>query len=151
MTAIRRATLADAEGAAAAFTASFASMAFVPKLHGAEKDRGFVRGLIADKETWVAERDGRVIGLACWHDGWLEQLYVDPAHHGLRTRVAPRGERHDPVDAGIGECVVARCQRGLRRIPVAPGRTGQSCRGTRRAAAPRPGSALRLPARSPSR
>ena len=78
---VRRATLGDAEIAARVFTASFASMRFVPKIHSTEEDRAFVRGLIANKETWLAEHDGAVIGLACWHDGWLEQLYVDPAHH----------------------------------------------------------------------
>jgi len=78
---VRRATLADAEDAARVFTAAFASMRFVPKIHSAEEDRVFVRGLIAGKEVWLAERDGRMIGLACWYDGWLEQLYVDPAHH----------------------------------------------------------------------
>ncbi len=78
---IRRATPADAEAAAAVFTASFASMRFVPKLHTADEDRAFLRGLIAQKEVWFAIRDGTVAGLACWHDGWLEQLYVDPRHH----------------------------------------------------------------------
>ena len=78
---VRRATIADADRAAKVFTASFAGMGFVPKIHDAEEDRVFVRGLIANKEVWLAERDGLIVGLACWHDGWLEQLYVDPAHH----------------------------------------------------------------------
>lgn len=79
--AIRRAEPVDAEAAAAVFTASFASMRFVAKIHDAEEDREFVRSLIANKEVWLAERDGQIVGLACWHDGWLEQLYVDPLHH----------------------------------------------------------------------
>jgi GNAT superfamily N-acetyltransferase len=78
---VRRATRADAEDAARAFTAAFASMRFVPKLHDAAEDREFVRGLIEEKEVWVAEDKGCILGLACWHDSWLEQLYVDPAHH----------------------------------------------------------------------
>jgi GNAT superfamily N-acetyltransferase len=36
----------------------------------------------------LGEKDGRVTGLACWHDGWLEQLYVDPARHGRGTGTA---------------------------------------------------------------
>lgn len=85
---VRRATTADAEAAARVFTASFASMTFVPKIHTSEEDRAFVRDLIADKEVWVAEHDNRILGLACWHDGWLEQLYVDPAHHNGGTGTA---------------------------------------------------------------
>jgi ribosomal protein S18 acetylase RimI-like enzyme len=80
--AVRRATLADAEDAAAVFSAAFAGMTFVPKLHSDTEDGVFVRGLIADKETWVAVESGRIAGLAVHHDGWLEQLYVHPAHQG---------------------------------------------------------------------
>jgi len=84
-TTIRRATAADAEEAAAAFTASFASMTFVPKLHTADEDRVFVRNLIAEKETWVAERNGHIVGLACIDGGWLEHLYVHPSRHNTGT------------------------------------------------------------------
>jgi putative acetyltransferase len=80
--AVRRATPADAAEAAAVFSASFAGMTFVPKLHGEAEDRVFVRGLIADKETWLAVENGLIRGLAAHHDGWLEQLYVHPDHHG---------------------------------------------------------------------
>lgn len=81
MILVRRGALADADETAAVFTAAFASMAFVPKLHDAEEDRAFVRSLVAGKEVWVAVGDGRILGMACWHEGWLEQLYVDPLRH----------------------------------------------------------------------
>ena len=84
-TTIRRARPDDAEEAAAAFSASFRSMTFVPKMHSDAEDRDFVRGLIANKETWVAEREGHVVGLACVDGGWLEQLYVHPARHNTGT------------------------------------------------------------------
>lgn len=80
-TAIRRATLADAGETAAVFSAAFRSMTFVPKIHTDEEDRAFVAGLIAGKECWVAEGDGRIVGFACFHNGWLEQLYVHPSQH----------------------------------------------------------------------
>ncbi|HEY4943377.1 MAG TPA: GNAT family N-acetyltransferase [Rhizomicrobium sp.] len=84
-TSIRRATLDDAEETAAVFIAAFKSMTFVPKLHGEDEDRVFVRGLIADKETWVAARNGRIVGLACIDGGWLEHLYVHPSRHNTGT------------------------------------------------------------------
>jgi GNAT superfamily N-acetyltransferase len=84
-TFVRRATPADAEEAAAVFTASFASMTFVPKLHTAEEDKVFVRTLIDTKETWVAEREGRITGIAAIDGGWLEQLYVHPSRHNSGT------------------------------------------------------------------
>lgn len=95
---VRRATLADADGAATVFTASFASMRFVPKLHSAQEDREFVRRLVAEKEVWLATRDGGILGLACHHDGWLEQLYVHPLHHdrGIGTALLERVMREHP-------------------------------------------------------
>jgi GNAT superfamily N-acetyltransferase len=79
---IRRASLIDAEEAAAVFSASFGSMDFVPKLHSGDEDRAFVRGLIANKETWLALVDGRIVGLACLDGDWLAHLYVHPDHQG---------------------------------------------------------------------
>src|ERR1051326_9621525 len=95
---IRRAVPADADETAGGFSAAFRSMRFVPKIHSDEEDRGFVRGLIANKECWVAVRDGRILGLACLHNGWLEQLYVDPAHHntGVGTLLLQGGTREHP-------------------------------------------------------
>jgi GNAT superfamily N-acetyltransferase len=95
---IRRATLADAEETAAVFSAAFRSMTFVPKMHSDEEDRSFVRGLIADKECWVVEREGRILGLACLHQGWLEQLYVHPSQHnrGVGTLLLQRAMREHP-------------------------------------------------------
>lgn len=78
---IRRATAADAHEAAAAFSASFLSMTFVPKMHSDAEDLAFIRQLISHKECWIAEFEGRVIGIACYNAGWLEQLYVAPPYH----------------------------------------------------------------------
>ena len=84
-TTVRRATPADTDEAAAVYTAGFASMTFVPKLHTADEDREFVRNLIDTKETWVAERDGHITGIATIDGGWLEQLYVHPSRHNSGT------------------------------------------------------------------
>lgn len=77
---IRRAGLADVDETASVFSAAFKGMDFVRKIHSDEEDRVFVRGLIADKEVWIALLDGRVAGMMCLHGDWLEQLYVHPDH-----------------------------------------------------------------------
>lgn len=78
---IRRASANDAIETAAVFTAAFASMPFVPKIHSADEDRAFIAGLIQQAEVWLAIRDARVIGLACLDGDWLAQLYVRPDFH----------------------------------------------------------------------
>ena len=77
---IRRAGLADTDETTAVFSASFKSMPGIPKIHSDEEDRAFIRGLIANKETWVALRDGHIAGLACLDGDWLAHLYVHPDH-----------------------------------------------------------------------
>lgn len=89
---------ADVDGAAKAFSASFRSMTFVRKMHSDAEDLVFVRGLILQKECWVAEGSSQILGIACYHDGWLEQLYVNPAHHneGAGTLLLHRVMREHP-------------------------------------------------------
>jgi len=79
---IRRAAPPDTADAAAVFSAAFRSMEGVPKLHSDDEDRVFVRGLIANKEMWLALVDGRIAGLACLDGDWLAHLYVHPDHQG---------------------------------------------------------------------
>ena len=96
--AIRRATKNDAEDVAAVFSAALKSMAFFPKLHSDEEDRAFVRAFIEGCETWIALRDGRVIGLACIEGDRLAHLYVDPAQHdrGAGTALLERVKHKRP-------------------------------------------------------
>jgi len=43
------------------------------------QDLAFFRDVIAEKcEVWLAARGGEVLGLLALHDGFVEQLYVDP-------------------------------------------------------------------------
>lgn len=84
-TTIRRATNADAEGVADVFIAARATMTYLPALHSDAETRAFVGRLVAEEETWVAERDGKVVGLAVIDGGWLEHLYVHPSRFGTGT------------------------------------------------------------------
>lgn len=84
-TSIRRATNADAPAVGDVFLAARATMTYLPRLHTDDETRGHFAGLVRDKETWVAERDGKVVGFAVIDGGWLEHLYVHPSRFNSGT------------------------------------------------------------------
>ena len=110
---IRRATSADCEETAAMFSRSLRSMPFFPKLHSDEEDRAFVRRFIENDETWIALRDGRIVGVACLEGDMLAHLYVDPEHRNCGVGAAllghvksrrPRGFELWTFQANAGAC-----------------------------------------------
>ncbi len=84
-TTIRRATNADAQAVADVFLAARATMTYLPQLHPPDETRGFIAGVVRDKESWAAERDGRIVGFAVVDGGWLEHLYVHPLRFNSGT------------------------------------------------------------------
>ena len=73
----------DADAVAAVFIASFATLTFLPMLHTDEETRGFIRGVVARDEVWVAEDGGRIVGMASLSAEMLDHLYVHPDAQGL--------------------------------------------------------------------
>jgi ribosomal protein S18 acetylase RimI-like enzyme len=84
-TAIRRATPQDAPAAAEVFLASRATMTYLPHLHSDDETRSFIARVVGESETWIAERDGAVVGFAVIHEGWLFHLYVHPSRFNSNT------------------------------------------------------------------
>ncbi len=84
-TSIRRATDADVNAVAEVFIAARATMTYLPRLRGDEDIRAQFAGVVRDKETWAAERDGKVVGFAVVDGGWLEHLYVHPSRFNSGT------------------------------------------------------------------
>jgi len=79
MIALRLAEPRDAEAIAALFRRSRAFLDFLPELHTAGEDLGFVRNvLIATQRVTLAERDGQLLGFMAEDAGWVTQLYLDP-------------------------------------------------------------------------
>jgi GNAT superfamily N-acetyltransferase len=82
---VRRAETRDAAAAAEVFTGArrSAGASLPPPVHTPEEDRGFVRDvLIGERETWLAEVDGRVVAVMTLDGDRLDQLYVAGAHTG---------------------------------------------------------------------
>ncbi|HEY6234126.1 MAG TPA: GNAT family N-acetyltransferase [Candidatus Elarobacter sp.] len=79
---LRRARDDESDAVAALFRLSKeTAMPYLPDLHTAEEDRAFFRERVfAECEVWVAERDGELVGMCAFRGGWLDQLYVHPAH-----------------------------------------------------------------------
>ena len=67
---------------AALFRRSFGTLTFLPTLHTPEEDRAYFGGIIADREVWVWEEDGSILGFAALEDDELTHLYVEPDAHG---------------------------------------------------------------------
>ena len=84
-TTIRRAAKADAASVADVFIAARAAMTYLPSLHSDAETRAFIGRLVEEEETWIAERNGEVVGLAIIDGGFLEHLYVHPSRFGTGT------------------------------------------------------------------
>jgi ribosomal protein S18 acetylase RimI-like enzyme len=75
----------DLDGVAAMFSATrrAAVPSMPPPVHTVEEDRTWLADQLAgEREAWLAEREGQVVGLLLLEAGSLHSLYVDPRHQG---------------------------------------------------------------------
>ena len=64
------------------FRRSFGTLTFLPTLHTPEEDRAYFGGIVADREVWVWEEDGSILGFAALENDELTHIYVEPGAHG---------------------------------------------------------------------
>jgi putative acetyltransferase len=79
---VRPARPDDAAAIAEVFIPSFESLTFLPTLHSHDEHRDFIRTLVVRDEVWVAEDDGRIVGMAALAGDVLGHLHVHPDFHG---------------------------------------------------------------------
>jgi GNAT superfamily N-acetyltransferase len=98
MVSIRAAAVGDGPSVAAVFGAARAGMTYLPQLHTADEDVVFFSGVVETAAVEVAEVDGRLVGFSAAHNGWLDHLYVEPAHqrHGIGTELLARAMAAHP-------------------------------------------------------
>ncbi|HSJ19300.1 MAG TPA: GNAT family N-acetyltransferase [Nocardioidaceae bacterium] len=100
---VRPARPEDIDGVAAMFSASrrAAVPSMPPPVHTVAEDRAWLADQLAgEREAWLAEQDGQVVGLLLLEADSLHSLYVDPGHQGegigsvlvdLAKTLRPRG------------------------------------------------------------
>ena len=71
--------MTDAEAIAAVLTPSFRTLTFLPMLHTAEEDRGFIRDVVLPACTvWVAEGSTEIVAFLALHEREIRMLYTHP-------------------------------------------------------------------------
>lgn len=110
--ALRPAVKADLDDVAVMFSRSrrAAVPSMPPPVHTVSEDRAWLGMRIddqepGDQEVWLAELDGRVVGLLLLEGRWLHSLYVDPAHqdHGIGSLLLDlaKGLRPDGLELWV--------------------------------------------------
>ncbi|TCR22231.1 GNAT family N-acetyltransferase [Streptomyces sp. BK205] len=81
---IRRATAADASATADVYLRSFAAaLPTVVRPRSDDEVRAYIRDVVVPaRETWVADAEGRIVGLMVLAEGLLSQLYLAPDWRG---------------------------------------------------------------------
>lgn len=81
---IRRAIAADAPATADVYLRSFAAaLPTVVRPRSDDEVHAYIRDVVVPaRETWVADAEGRVVGLMVLAEGLLSQLYLDPDWRG---------------------------------------------------------------------
>ena len=81
------------------FLAARSQMTYLPRIRTDEKSgEFFVRVVVEQQETWVADVQGVIAGFGALTDAMLEHLYVHPDHQGrgIGTLLLDQGKRRRP-------------------------------------------------------
>jgi len=95
---LRRGEPEDVAPVARMMRSTYDLMDYIPRLHTAEEDLGYVGGLFGDHEIWVAENDAGILGFAVLSSDQLLQIHVDPdlQNQGIGKRLLDQAKERRP-------------------------------------------------------
>ena len=103
--ALRRAEPGDAAAVADVWLRSYtAALPGVRRAHTDDEVRGWFRDVVVpERETWVADAGGVVVGLLVLLPGEIDQLYLDPAWrgHGFGDRFVALAKERYPAGLAL--------------------------------------------------
>ena len=97
---IRSAAIGEADTIGDIFVSSFRGLDFLPLIHTDEEIHAWIRDeMVPSHEVWVAEVEGRLIGLAALKGDLLGHLYVRPdaQNRGAGTALLDRVKQERPT------------------------------------------------------
>jgi GNAT superfamily N-acetyltransferase len=68
----------DVDAIAELYERSFGTLRFLPRLHTLEEHRAWFGHVVDERETWVCEEEGTILGFIVLGDATVDYLYVEP-------------------------------------------------------------------------
>jgi GNAT superfamily N-acetyltransferase len=95
---IRPAAPDDVDAIAELYERSFATLSFLPTLHTLEEHREWFGQVVAEREVWVWEEDGAILGFLALDDVMLDYLYLEPdmTGHGIGSALLNHAKERRP-------------------------------------------------------
>jgi ribosomal protein S18 acetylase RimI-like enzyme len=72
----------DVDAIAELYERSFATLSFLRRLHTLEEHRAWFGQVVGQRETWVWEEEGAILGFIVLGDATVDYLYVEPEMTG---------------------------------------------------------------------
>lgn len=79
------------------YRATSAAYTFMSWTHGRQDTRNWFQSKLNDwSQVWVAERAGRVVGVVCLYDDYIDELFVDTdqQRQGIGSRLLAKAIQH---------------------------------------------------------
>ena len=96
---IRRSRAEDVDAIAEVYDRSFATLSFLPMLHTLEEHRVWFARVVDEREVWVWDEDGLVLGFIALDDAMIDYLYVEPelAGRGIGSALLQHAKKQRPA------------------------------------------------------